>query len=269
MDVLNLVFNKKKFIFDLLESAANEIINVYKSDFSFTDKSTNNLLTQADLISNGIITSTLKKSFPNILVVSEEDDIPSYKKRSSYDYIWLLDPLDGTAEFVNKNDEFTINLALISKGSPVAGFVYVPVSNILYYAFKDGGAYSKKNGVISRIHSNMHSSNTIKVAVSRSHRDMKKINIILNKVFPINNLEVISVGSTLKIVLVADGTIDLYPRIGPTWEWDTAAGDIILSEAGGYMFKENKTRLSYNKENLRNPNFLCFANSYLVDQYFK
>jgi 3'(2'), 5'-bisphosphate nucleotidase len=201
--------------------------------------------------------------------LSEEDTIPDYAYRIKKDYVWLLDPLDGTAEFVNRNGEFTINLALIFKGEPIAGFVYIPVLDKYFYAFKGHGAFKFEGDVEKQIYTNKNlDPNSIKIAISRSHDDENKIKSKLNNFEIGHQLEFNKIGSTLKIVLVAEGIIDLYPRFGPTWEWDTAAGDIILYEAGGIILDLNKQKLSYNKENLKNPDFICFANNQLVDIFY-
>lgn len=245
-------------IFSLLREAGDAIMqhyhNISKEDINY--KADNSPVTAADMDSNQIVTEGLLKMFPDIPVVSEEVDLPPYSIRKHYRYNWILDPLDGTKEFLNKTDEFCINLALIHNRKPVAGYIYLPAKKKLYYAYSGSGAFEwTQNGAI-RMNCNTFSlqDEFLKVVVSRSHMD------------PLTRLEIerlrkpqrIILGSALKFISIASGQADYYPRMIHIMEWDTAAGQILIEEAGGSLEDALTGKpLEYNKQSLVNPYFIA------------
>jgi 3'(2'), 5'-bisphosphate nucleotidase len=245
--------------------AGDEIMKIYNSNFEFTTKEDNSPLTIADKNSNAIIEKALKIS--KIPFLSEEGkDIP-YNERKKWDYLWIVDPLDGTKEFIKKNGEFTVNIALVKKQKPILGVIYVPCSNELYYALEGLGAFKAtidgsykglesllKNS--SKLPANQNRSNFIVVG-SRSHMSTETQKYFDKKENEYDSVEVLAVGSSLKICMVAEGKADVYPRYAPTMEWDTAAGHAIANMAGFKIIEYNSSNeIIYNKEELLNPWFL-------------
>jgi len=235
-------------------------MQIYQTDFHIERKSDNSPLTQADLAAHHLIISRLSELTPEIPVLSEESENISPESRSQWQQYWLIDPLDGTREFVKRNGEFTVNIALIHQHQPILGVVYAPASDLLYYGTKGQGAFKQvKHSAALRISVRPFEIGKLVVAGSRSHND-QKYQQFLNKLHQFTGAipELISMGSSLKICLVAEGRADVYPRIGPTYEWDTAAAHCILREAGGDILDENTNALSYNrKSSLLNPTFFA------------
>ena len=230
--------------------ASEEILKVYQSDdFEIKAKNDQSPLTRADHAAHQVIASILEKT--DIPILSEEGPLIPYSRRKKWETFWMIDPLDGTKEFIKKNGEFTVNIALIHHNQPIIGVVQRPVTNDLYYASKASGA--QKNGKnIQCAAFDLHQSG-IKVVASRSHLN-PETQVFLDTLI---NPKIISKGSSLKLMIVAEGEAHLYPRFAPTMEWDTAAAQIIVEEAGGKVFIQNsKMRVHYNKENLLNPFFL-------------
>ncbi len=211
-------------------------------------------LTIADKIINEELNSFLITKSPYKFIISEENKNIEYEKRRSWDYFWMIDPIDGTKEFIKKGNDYTINIALCHVDSPVFGMVYAPASKTLYHATKGTGAY--KNN--SKIHCVPHSDN-LKIVASSSHLNLETKEFIDN-LKKCNNCEIVNIGSSLKICFVADGTAHVYPRFAPTMEWDTCASQIILEEAGGALKTIDNKILVYNKENLLNPFFVATNN---------
>ena len=238
----------------IAKKAGDEIIKIYQQDFDVDYKADNSPLTKADIKSNEMITESLKDLYPEIPILSEENKEVPYNIRKNWEYFWLIDPLDGTKEFVKKNGEFTVNIALIHKDTPVLGVIYAPVLEILYYAQKEKGAFKQEKGAITKklpIYSNSNNNNSLKVIVSKSHYNQETkyfVNNLKNQYK--RNIEFIYIGSSLKFCLIAEGKADIYPRLAPTMEWDTAAGQAIVKQAGGRVTKfKNKQPLKYNKKN--------------------
>ncbi|HSI44298.1 MAG TPA: 3'(2'),5'-bisphosphate nucleotidase CysQ [Methylotenera sp.] len=247
-------------IIAIAKAAGYAIMQVYSTDFSVVKKEDNSPLTQADVAAHNIIVDALKQLTPDIPSLSEESENIAAEVRQAWPRYWLIDPLDGTREFVKRNGEFTVNIALIENHKPVLGVVFAPVKNLLYFACEGYGAYKQQdNQVKERINIKIFDARKPIVAGSRSHQDQKMHHFIQNiemnlGIYP----ELISMGSSLKICLVADGTADVYPRLGPTFEWDTAAGHSILNEAGGDIVDEQGLPLRYNtKSSLLNPYFFA------------
>jgi 3'(2'), 5'-bisphosphate nucleotidase len=243
----------------IAQKAGDEIMKIYQQDFDVDYKANNSPLTKADIKSNEIITESLKDLYPEIPILSEENKQIPYKIRKNWEYFWLIDPLDGTKEFVKKNGEFTVNIALIYKNMPVLGIVYAPALNLIYYAQKDRGAFKQeKNKKPQRLPIYNHIHNDIlKVIVSKSHYNQETKKFVDNLKNQYEKIEFINIGSSLKFCLIAEGKADIYPRLAPTMEWDTAAGQAVVEEAGGEVVKfQMKTSLKYHKENLLNPWFI-------------
>jgi 3'(2'), 5'-bisphosphate nucleotidase len=239
----------------IAKEAGNAIMQVYKQDFEVEYKKDSSPLTLADKKANDIIEDGLNQLSVSLPILSEEgNDIP-YKDRKHWEYFWLVDPLDGTKEFVKKNDEFTVNIALIHKDKPVLGVVYAPALDACYWAkqgegaFKDGKKLPIKTAELR---------NTYKIVVSRSHMSDETQRFI-DAIDTDKEKELISIGSSLKICLVAEGEADIYPRLGPTMEWDTGAAHSVVIESGKNLQKYKDSKYSkheYNKENLLNQWFI-------------
>ena len=242
-------------IVTIAKEAGNAIMQVYKQDFEVEYKQDSSPLTLADKKANDIIEDGLNQLSVDFPVLSEEGKEIPYKGRKHWEYFWLVDPLDGTKEFVKKNGEFTVNIALIHKDTPVLGVVYAPALDICYWAKKGEGAYKDGKKLPLKIGSQR---NTYKVVTSRSHMS-DETQAFIDAIDTNKEKELISIGSSLKICLVAEGEADIYPRLGPTMEWDTGAAHAIVNETGkslqGYIFGQYEKH-KYNKENLLNQNFV-------------
>jgi len=242
-------------------NAGEAILTVYRSPVYVEHKADRSPVTAADRLSHDIVTAALRRMsvFP---VLSEEGRNIEYSERSRWDAFWLVDPLDGTKEFIGGNGEFTVNVALINDGVPVMGAIYVPVKDILYYAVKGGGAYKIENGLTIRLPLRTERKGCI-VAGSRSHTSPEFEEYVGRLRARHEDLAFVSAGSSLKFCLVAEGAADLYPRLGTTMEWDTAAGQVIVEEAGGTVVEAGSGRpLRYNKADLRNPHFIAARSGY-------
>jgi 3'(2'), 5'-bisphosphate nucleotidase len=239
--------------------AGVRIMDIYENaDFSkIVDfKTDNSPLTLADKEANKVIEAGLAGLEVQLPVLSEEGrDIP-YEERKGWSLFWLVDPLDGTKEFIKKNGEFTVNIALIENGLPVMGVIYAPAFKTLYYGKQKEGSYKRENGVNTRLTVNNKKDHWAAVG-SRSHSSSEE-QALLSK-YPVTDS--VSIGSSLKFCLLAEGKADIYYRHGPTMEWDTGAGQAILEASGGTMMKLDKSPFSYNKKSLKNESFLCLGNS--------
>ena len=249
-------------IIKIAKDAGKAIMKIYNQEFDVEYKTDSSPLTIADKKANEIIVTALNQlsvnSFleKNIPIISEEGRSVPYDERKNWEYFWLIDPLDGTKEFVKKNGEFTINIALINKETPVLGVVYSPVLNVCYWAKRDEGAFKngeklplktkEKRDVYKIVASRSHMSNETKDFIEAIDTDKEKV--------------IISIGSSLKICLVAEGEANIYPRLGPTMEWDTAAAHAIVNESDGlfnkYIDNGVRQQLVYNKKNLLNDWFV-------------
>ncbi len=235
----------------IARKAGELVMEVYKRDFDVMFKEDQSPVTEADLLASEYIEAALKKLAPEIPFMSEESASVPFSERSSWDTYWLIDPIDGTRSFVNKTDEFTVNIALISQHQPILGVVYVPVTCINYYAAEGEGAFKRDaDGKVATIAARQLASPPV-IAGNRSKSgEMEKF---LRKV---GSHELIIMNSSLKICLVAEGSADLYARFWPTSEWDTAAGHAVVKEAGGSLVDMQMQPLLYNtKDSLINPYF--------------
>jgi 3'(2'), 5'-bisphosphate nucleotidase len=241
--------------------AGEAILTVYRSPVSVEHKEDRSPVTAADRLSHDIVTTVLRQkyAFP---VLSEEGKSIEYDERSRWETFWLVDPLDGTKEFINRNGEFTVNVALISGGVPVMSAIYVPAKDLLYTAIKGGGAYRTAHGETVRLPLDQQRKGCVVVG-SRSHAspdfDWYIQALRARGCTPV----LLPAGSSLKFCFVAEGAADLYPRLGTTMEWDTAAGQLIVEEAGGRVVDAASSRsLRYNKADLRNPHFIAIRSGY-------
>ena len=247
--------------------AGKEILKIYDKDFQITKKEDQSPLTEADTASNNIIDSYLIDT--QIPIIGEEIKNMPYSERMTWNTCWIVDPLDGTKEFIKRNGEFTVNIALVKNGTAVLGVIYVPVTRELYYADVDqkqafkvklnemhelnGNLYEKDN----LIHPSSINSDLLRIVGSRSHMNDDTLDFIEEQKNLYKNIDIVSKGSSLKFCLVAEGKADIYPRFAPTMEWDTAAGHAICKAVGlKVISKETNKELLYNKENLLNSYFV-------------
>ena len=241
---------------EIAHEAGRRILDVYERGFTVEHKEDRSPLTEADRAAHEIITSQLQALTPDIPVLSEESAAVDYATRAGWKRFWLVDPLDGTKEFINRNGEFTVNIALIEGNRPVLGVVYVPVPALTYYACAGQGAHKQKGEcAIQPVRVRRFDGGKPMVVASRSHAGPETEAFLRN----IGEHDVVSMGSALKLCLVAEGTADVYPRLGPTMEWDTAAAQCVVEAAGGRVTDLNRQPLVYNKPSLLNPWFLASA----------
>ena len=244
---------------NIARSAGDEILKIYKTDFSVTNKEDNSPLTLADTAANEVICRNLSLLTPEIPILSEESSHIDFSERKKWRQYWLVDPLDGTREFIKKNDEFTVNIALIDEHQSTLGAVHIPVIGTSYLAAINHGAHrcDSKNKM-EKISVRKVNENDITIAGSRSHGNQKQQSFISK----IKNVTVLSVGSSKKFCLVAEGKADIYPRFGSTSEWDTAAAQCIVEESGGKVIDEGLNPIKYNtKSSLINPSFFVIGDT--------
>ncbi len=248
----------------IAKEAGEAIIKIYNSNFDYQLKKDLSPITAADNLSNNIIIKRLKLLTPEIPILSEESCNIPYPIRQQWTQFWLVDPLDGTKEFINKNGEFTVNIALIEQNIPILGVIHIPVTGETYWGSATNGSfYTKEDNNVRQINVSKNLKNPVRILASRSHPS-KALDSLLSK---IKDYEIIYRGSSIKFCLIASGKADLYPRLGPTSEWDTAAGEAIVSFAGGYTLTKNGLPLAYNsKESLLNPNFLVSSQKTLAQK---
>ncbi len=246
--------------------AGTEIRNIYSLiDFKVQLKDDNTPVTLADFNANKIILEILEST--NLPVISEENTPAIFSERKKWELYWLVDPLDGTKEFIKRNDEFTVNIALILENKPVAGVIYAPVTGELYVGITETGAWKLLNPSENCTFQSMQLSGEklplqkksaeYIITVSRSHMNYETENYIENLSKKHKIIKLVKKGSSLKICMVAEGSANIYPKLGKTMEWDTAAGHAIAKAAGKNIYLPDlKTELSYNKESLFNPHFI-------------
>jgi 3'(2'), 5'-bisphosphate nucleotidase len=295
----------EQFLITALRSsqlAGGEILSVYNTAFEVEYKKDESPLTLADKKSHEIIKKELETHFPRIPILSEEGkDIP-YEDRKDWVFYWVVDPLDGTKEFVKRNGEFTVNIALMHRNRPVLGIIYIPVSGDFYYSLQNKGAYRLDGGgpvkelpelksadahagplkdiyavfdeivsasvrlPVSRNRAKGIGTESLNVIVSRSHMtdDTEAFLDKLRKKF--KNIESISIGSSMKLCAIAEGRADVYPRFAPTMEWDTAAGQAIIEQSGGFFAKAGTLEsFEYNKKSLVNPWFIAVGDKKFIE----
>ena len=246
-------------IVDIAVAAGDAIMTVYATDdFEVDVKTDDSPVTAADLASHNVIVAALDKLTPNIPVMSEESTTLAWEERKLWQSYWLIDPLDGTKEFIKRNGEFTVNIAFIHQGRAVAGVVYAPVLDKCYFGSLTGGAWLKHTGVEQALVKKSFENKTVpRVVGSRSHISPG----LQSYLEALGEHEMKSVGSSLKFCLLAEGEADIYPRLGLTSEWDTAAAQAVLESAGGKVLQYgSEAALDYNqKSDILNPYFIAYA----------
>ena len=247
----------------LLEAAREagaKILEIYGRDFEVDYKEDESPLTEADKASNEVIMAFLRRAHPDIPVISEENKQLDYAERKDWTRFWLVDPLDGTKEFIKKNGEFTVNIALVENGVPVLGVVYRPVTGTIYLGLAGEGACKIQDGGEPEwISGGPHYSelDEVKVVASRSHLTPEVEEFVEKLRINGKTVDFLSAGSSLKLCLVAEGEADVYPRFGPTMEWDTGAAHAVAVAAGKKVVNaDTGAPLRYNKEDLLNPFFI-------------
>lgn len=244
-----------KKVKEIAVEAGIEIMAIYNRDFQVEYKADSSPLTEADKAANEIICRNLREISPEIPILSEENKEVAFSERKGWTKMWVVDPIDGTKEFIKKNGEFTVNIALVENGVPIMGVVYAPALKNLYYASHGEGAF--KDGEALPLLVNETPEKSLTVVASRSHMSSETESFVNKLKTNTAKVTIVSKGSSLKLCLVAEGTADYYPRLAPTIEWDTAAAHAIVLEAGKKVLEyETDKALKYNKENLLNPWFV-------------
>ncbi|MGE7023667.1 3'(2'),5'-bisphosphate nucleotidase CysQ [Solibacillus cecembensis] len=266
LDIVKIAFEAGKHILDVYHSDSVEVD--YKNDAS--------PVTIADKKSHHSICQQLSIQYPNIPLISEEGDLPNYQQRKHWHTAWLIDPLDGTKEFIKRNGEFTVNIALIEKGTPILGVIYSPAQDLMYFASSWHGSYKLSNcrATLSTIYSEaelikaaeklpiFHSRKSLGIVVSRSHFSSDTQAYIDQIQQQVGDVHIIKAGSSIKMCLIAEGVAHIYPRLSYSMEWDTAAGEAIVTYSGGKV-EEYGTHspLQYNKVHLKNSFHIVTAQS--------
>ncbi len=249
-----------KDINNIAIQAGEAILEIYNAsgDIEYSKKDDNSPLTKADGAANTVICAGLEALEVVYPILSEENKEIPYSERVDFDRFWVVDPLDGTKEFIKRNGEFTVNIALVENGRPILGVVYTPVTKELFYGVQGSGAFRSVDGEVAKMEVNKFSKTDegLRIVCSRSHLNEETQQFVDSYTTP----DLVSKGSSLKFMILAVGDADLYPRLAPTMEWDTCAAQIILEEAGGSVIN-NETGLPvvYNKENLLNPHFIAIG----------
>ncbi len=261
-------------VIKIAKMAGEIILDIYNSNFNISYKKNNSPVTTADRKANEFIKKKLL-TILDIPVLSEEEQYIPFLERKNWELFWLIDPLDGTKEFINGEKDFTVNIALIYKNSPILGVVYAPALDLLYYGGKNIGSFKidqkkKSKLCVSNMEKKQNSMKKLSVVTSKSHLNLETKNFIEILKMYYNEVQTVSIGSSLKFCLIADGKADIYPRLAPTMEWDTAAAHSILKGVQGKIVEYRNVNslndlkflpeLIYNKKNLLNPPFLAFKN---------
>ncbi|MDU1145523.1 3'(2'),5'-bisphosphate nucleotidase CysQ [Aeromonas rivipollensis] len=240
----------------IARAAGDAILAIYREPFAVEYKQDESPLTAADQGAHEVIVQALTRLTPDIPVLSEESDTDTMQARLVWSRYWLVDPLDGTKEFVSRNGEFTVNIALIEDGKPQWGLVYAPVLDKLWYGGKGMGAWRVADGKREAIQTLPHQEGAPwRVVGSRNHLSQETLDYLA----PFGEIELVSMGSSLKFCIIAEGGAELYPRLAPTCEWDTAAAQAVLEGAGGSVTQLDGSALAYNKPDLLNPWFVARA----------
>ena len=244
----------KKQVINIMEKANNAIMKIFlKSEYDVKVKKDDSPVTKADLLAHQIIVKGLKELTPEIPIVSEEDE-KSFSIRKIREVFWLIDPLDGTKEFIKKREDFTCNIGLIKNKSAIFGFVGVPAKNLIYFGGKSFKSYVRSsNGKISEIKCNKNK-DALRIIASKSHLNDETKEFIDKLPKP---YKLVTAGSSLKFLKIAEGNADIYPRMAPTSEWDTAAAQAVLEGSGGLVSQLNGKKLVYGKDEILNPKFIA------------
>ncbi|GAB2190338.1 3'(2'),5'-bisphosphate nucleotidase CysQ [Sessilibacter sp. MAH1] len=263
------LLNWAQSVHKICEDAGRDILEVYNrtGNIEVETKSDESPVTAADLAAHQTIISGLSELTPDIPILSEESALPDYSIRKQWSQYWLIDPLDGTKEFINRNGEFTVNIALIRDGDPILGIVYVPVKKIAYIGVQELGAWKICNNErsdirIRTVQSQIEHHLPIELVASRRHGAEAVENMIQTLETEFGQVSTKSMGSSLKLCLIAEGEADLYPRLALTSEWDTAAAHAVVNAAGGKVIDANFDILRYNqKDNILNPYFFVIGDT--------
>ncbi len=263
-----MIINKKfiEKIIKISRNAGDSILETYESNFKYEMKDDNSPLTKADIDSHNIIKNGLNIMTPEINIISEEESGIPFKKRKMWNYYWLVDPLDGTKEFIKRNGEFTVNIALIKENFPILGVVHCPTKDLTYWGSKFHGSFIKRSNKKSEKISTSKPKKINRIISSRSHKSQETDKFIEK----VGKCEIITAGSSLKFCLVASGAVDLYLRFGPTSEWDVAAGVAVVEYAGGYTCDLNGKKLLFNlKESYLNQSFISNCSKAIASEALK
>ena len=252
---------------DIARDAGRAILAIYEAGFDIQEKEDKSPITDADMASHNLIIDRLGELTPEIPILSEESTRPPFEERARWETYWLVDPLDGTREFIKRNGEFTVNIALIHRHKSIIGVINVPVLNTDYYGWLGGGSFKAEDGAVAESISikKLNPDEKLTVVGSRSHGSK----MLQNYMAKLGDVDILRMGSSLKFCLVAEGRADIYPRLSPTSEWDSAAAHCIVEQAGGYITRTDMSPLEYNtKDSLLNPFFFVFGdNSHDWSQY--
>lgn len=234
-------------------------MDVYAGEITVEEKDDKSPLTEADQRANAVIVRELRSHWPDIPILSEESKAVSFDERKNWKEFWLVDPLDGTKEFIKRNGEFTVNIARVKNGKPIAGVVFQPTTGVAYLAAEGQGAIKIVDGQSTKLSADGHYSDkdTVRVVASRSHMSPEVTEFVDGLKERGKSVDLKSAGSSLKLCLVAEGAADVYPRLGPTMEWDTAAAQCVAEQAGRQVLNwKTRQPLHYNKPDLLNPWFI-------------
>lgn len=248
-------------ICEVAKKAGASIMGIYAQNIQVEHKADQSPLTEADKAANAVIVEFLQSKYPAIPIISEESKQTPYEERKEWDRCWLVDPLDGTKEFIKRNGEFTVNIALIEDGRPIAGVVYIPAQRVTYFTTEDGAYREGADGNLTALHTKQAERNgTLTVMGSRSHSNPAVEAFVDELRDAYAAVEFVAAGSSLKFCRIAEGKAHLYPRLGPTMEWDTGAGQAVVEKAGGRVLIHGTDEpLTYNKSDLLNPHFVVHA----------
>lgn len=255
--MIRLTLDLRETVIAIAQEAAEAILSVYHGPFEVEEKADHSPLTAADLAAHRVISEGLDRLAPDVPVLSEEGKSIPWEVRRHWQTFWLVDPLDGTREFVKRNGEFSVNIALIHDGAPIFSVVQAPATGQLWYAMRGEHAYRRDGYQDTVLRVRAPATAPLRVAVSRSHRDAATDALLAR----MGGIEEVSQGSSLKFCRIAEGDVDVYPRFGPTCEWDTAAGQCILNAAGGMLLSVAKGKpFRYNRrESLLNGDFIALG----------
>ena len=259
--MIRVTVDLRETVIALSRQAGAAIMDVYAGGFEVSHKDDASPLTAADLVANRVIVEGLERLTPDLPVLSEESASVAWETRRHWPGYWLVDPLDGTREFVKRNGEFSVNIALIHQGAPIFGVVQAPVGGQVWHAVRGEHAYRRDGHRDTQLHSRTPATAPLRVAASRSHRDARTQGVLDR----MGAIEEVALGSSLKFCRIAEGGLDVYPRFGPTSEWDTAAGQCVLHAAGGALLAaDTGTPFRYTRrESLLNGDFIALGDSEL------
>lgn len=248
-------------ILEIIEKAGNILLDVYKKqDLDIEMKADATPVTEADKLSNEMLRKGLKALFPDIPIISEESDVPEYSVRKKWKMFWLVDPLDGTKEFIYKNGRFCVNIALIEDGQPVFGMINSVRDNEIIWASRNGKCHIKKDGVVSELLPDVSTGSKLKMVVSRfnmTEAEFEYIDYLQTKGY---SVELVPLGASAKQCEIAKGLADIYLKFGSCYEWDSAAGHLIVETAGGLVVNpKDYSNIEYNKESMVSPPFIMFS----------